>query len=97
MSVEKNYKKFLERCAIFLSKFLSVRKPIRIIAIWSVFWVLAIELFLVDIPAHNKSFYQIGQIHLRLCYSFISAFVFFISSALAERNTKSKGIQTYKQ
>jgi hypothetical protein len=69
----------------------TLKKYIFYPALLCFFSILAIELFLNHIPAKSKFQYDLGQIYLKLCYSFTSAFLFyFLVVHLPKEKKKTK-------
>ena len=68
-------KEFKFQLKVAKSRILSVRKEVRSLAISS---ILLIELLFNHFQAYNKSFYELGVIYLKICYSYFSAFIFYL-------------------
>ncbi|WP_034923212.1 hypothetical protein [Gillisia sp. CAL575] len=70
----------------------SIRKDLFLLLIISVITIIIIEFWLINIPASNDFFYHLGQINLKLSYSYFSAFIFYflvIHSPKEKRKAKS--------
>jgi hypothetical protein len=76
---------------IFWSRLYSVKKEIGITATSAFISILLIELCLNKIPPYNIWIYDLGQVYLRLSYSFFSAFIFyFLGVHLPKERRKAK-------
>jgi hypothetical protein len=65
------------RLFVLKKRISSIRKDIFVLAIVSFASIFLIELWLINIPAPYNFFHTIGNIYLKLCYSFFSAFLFY--------------------
>jgi len=84
-------KNFKSNFKIKKNRFLAVREEVRRVFIFSVISVFFIEIFLNKIPACNQLFYDLGQIFLKLCYSFTGAFIiYYINIHIPKENRKVK-------
>ena len=69
----------------------ALRLDISIIFILSLFTIILIDFYLIDIPELFKGGYKLGLIIYRLCLSYISAFIFYFL-VVHLKNQKDKRI-----
>lgn len=62
----------------FIDMLKSIRKEIKLAFLISFFSILFIEILLNGYPAPYKSFYIIGEIYLKICYSIVATSIFFL-------------------
>ncbi len=55
-----------------------LRIEILLFGIISIVSIFLIELLLKKIPALNETSYDLGQVYLKLCYSYFSSFIFYL-------------------
>jgi hypothetical protein len=67
---------------------MTVRKPLRYIGFTAIMSVLLVELVLSDIPAPSHFLYKLGQVYLKLCYSYVSAFIFYLLAVHWHKETR---------
>ena len=62
----------------FLNRLRTIRKDLVGLLIASILDIILVEFWLIDIPASNAFIFHLGQVVLRLCYSYVSAFTFYL-------------------
>jgi hypothetical protein len=63
---------------VIKSRFNSIKKEVLFLAIIAISSVLLLDVFLKSFPALNLFMYNIGQVYTKLCYSYFSAFIFYL-------------------
>ena len=78
MSTHPFNKGKLEFKLLFLkNRINSIPRPILLLSITAFISIILIEVWLINVPAPFSIFHQLGNIYLKLCYSFFSAFIFY--------------------
>jgi len=73
---------------------MSVRKEIKFAFLLGIMSILAIELVFKNIPSPSETFYKIGDIYLKFCYSLAASSIFyFINQHLPKEEKKEKSIK----
>lgn len=80
--------KATQQVQVFLVRLMAVRKPLRYIGLTAILSVLIVELVLSDIPAPSHFLYKLGQVYLKLCYSYVSAFIFYLLAVHWPKETR---------
>jgi hypothetical protein len=62
---------------VLKNRFITVRKDIQYPAIVAISSIIIGDIFLKHTPAFSQLQYDVGQLFIKLCYSFTSAFIFF--------------------
>lgn len=74
-----------------LIRLYAVRKEIRYAFLIAAISILAIELIFKNFPAPSQTFFSLGEIYLKICYSILAASIFFfINQHLPKEEKKLK-------
>lgn len=79
---------------VLKSRILSVRIEVTCFAWTALASILLIEVCLKHVPAPSQTFYDFGQVYLKLCYSLFSAYLFFLINMHIPKEIRK--VKTYR-
>src|ERR1017187_7878839 len=73
---------------VIKSRLMSLRREVLFFDATALFSIFLVDIFLIRFQAFNRTMFYVGQVYIKLCYSYFSAFIFYFLVVHAPRERR---------